>query len=240
MKRILFFLIILIVISPQSIAQRGRDALYLKNGSIVHGKLIEIKNGQYSISTSEGLLFTFSTDEVEKFILGEQSEQKEVKINDPNGFGFGIESGFLISSGGKNFPLLFSFNLMATYTLNTRNTFSFATGAELFDQVYMPLIMEYRFNILKNNVSPFIYIRGGGLLSLSVDDEYEDYKGGWTFGAGTGFRWPIGGFESYIRLGYRYGFTVRDTNYSYLDEDREKYTYHSNFYRLEMKWGFKF
>lgn len=240
MKRILFLLIILIVISSQSNAQQGKDALYLKNGSVVYGKLVEIKDGQYSIRTAEGLLFTFSNDQVEKFILGEQSEPKEVKINDPNGFGFGIESGFLLGSSFENFPLLFSCNLMATYTFGTRNTFSLLTGAELFDQVYMPLMMEYRFNILKNNVSPFIYMRGGGLLSLSADDEYEDYKGGWTFGAGTGFMWPIGGFESYIRLGFRYGFTVRDTNYDYMGGSRDKYTYHSNFYRLEMKWGFKF
>ncbi len=167
MKRILFLLVALIGISSHTIAQQGRDALYLKNGSIVYGKLIEINDGQYRIRTTDGLLFTFSTGEVEKFILGEQSEPKEVRINDPNGFGFGIESGLLI--GGRRMKIsLSSFHviLWPTYTFGARNTFSLVTGAELFDQVYMPMMMEYRFNILKTNVSPFIYMKGGALVSL--------------------------------------------------------------------------
>ncbi|MCX6335082.1 MAG: hypothetical protein NT092_12405, partial [Bacteroidia bacterium] len=84
------------------------------------------------------------------------------------------------------------------------------------------------------------------LLALGGDDSSTDYKGGWTCGAGTGFRWPMGGFESYIKFGFRYGFTVRvEDNYYYYDDINgspfpTEYTYHSNFYRLEMKWGFKF
>jgi hypothetical protein len=240
MKKILFLLIAFLVISSQTFAQQGRDALYLKNGSIVYGKLIEIKDGQYTIRTTDGLLFTFSSGEVEKFILGEQSMSKEVRINDPNGFGFGIESGLLIGAGGENFPFLFSCNVMAAYTFGNLNTFSFVTGAELFDQVYMPLMMEYRFTILKSNISPFIYVRGGGLVSLSVDDEYEDYKGGWTLGGGTGFKWPLAVYESYVRFGFRYGYTVCDKNYSDGGDSRFDYTYQSNFYRIEIKWGVKF
>ncbi len=78
------------------------------------------------------------------------------------------------------------------------------------------------------------------MFLLSVDDEYEDYKGGWTIGGGTGFRWPMAGFESYIRFGFRYGFTVRDYSYNDVFDNMNEYTYHSNFYRVEMKWGVKF
>jgi len=210
----------------------------------VHGKLIEVRDGQYTIRTTDELLFTFSNDEVEKFILGEQSAPMEVRINDPNGFGFGIESGLLLGSSNQNFPVLFSLNPMATFTFLNRHTLGAVTGIELFDQLTLPLLLEYRFNVLKADVSPFIYARAGGLVPLGGGESNHEYKGGWTIGAGTGFRWPIAGFESYIKLGFRYGITFHkeDSYWDYIDmmEYPADFTYQANFYRFEMKWGFKF
>jgi hypothetical protein len=240
MKRILIALTALILFSLQINAQQSRDVLFLKNGSIVYGKLLEIKNDQYSIKTVDGLLFSFTKDEVDKFILGEQSQEKEVKINDPNGLGFGIESGLLLGSGGDNFPIFFSMNTMLTYTFKSRNTLSFVTGTDLIEQFYLPLLVEYKVNILKKGFSPLLYVKGGALVCLNMDDEYENYKGGWTVGAGTGFRWPSGGFESYMKFGFRYAFTVRENSYYYNSDYRINSTYHSNYYRLEIKWGFRF
>lgn len=238
MKRLLFLLIV--CISVQVNAQQGGDTLYLKNGSVVYGKLFEVKNNQYRIKTVDGFLFSFTSDEVEKFTLGVKSENKEIKISDPNGFGFGIETGFLIGDANEHFPLLYLFNPMLTYTLKTHHTFGFISGVEVFDQIYLPLQIEYRTNILKRDVSPFIYARGGGLIPLSGSNDYDDYKGGWTFGVGTGFRWPIADFESYIKFGFRYGYTVHTNSYSYDTTFPVEYTYQEIFYRLEMKWGFKF
>jgi hypothetical protein len=244
MKKILIILTATIVLSFCANAQQGKDVLFLKNGSVIYGSLTEIKDGRYTISTTGGLIFTYTTDEVDKFIVGAQSKSGKVQINDINGIGLGIESGFLIGSSNQNFPLLFSFNPMFTFTFADRNTIGFVSGIEAYDQLYLPLLFEYRYNILNADVSPFIYARGGGLISLEGDDDYEEYLGGWTLGIGTGFRWPIAGFESFIKFGFRYGFTVHkvDSYYDYIDEETfpADFTYHANFYRLEMKWGFKF
>jgi hypothetical protein len=241
MKRPLILLIILVYISFQIQAQESRDTLFLKNGSIAFGKLMEVKDGWYKIKTTDGLLFTFPANEVEKFVLGSRSEPKELKITDPNGFGFGIESGLLLGTGNESFPFLLSFNPMLTYTFKNRHTTSFVSGVEIFDQFTLPFLLEYRYNILKNNVSPFIYIRGGGLVPLGGDDSNNSYKGGWTWGLGTGFRWPIGDFVSYIKFGFRYGYTVHTGEYYYYTESSPaEITYQAHFYRLEMKWGFKF
>ena len=240
MKRLLLLFIICTYITVQLNAQQGGDALYLKNGSVVYGKLVEVKDNQYRVKTVDGFLFSFSADEVEKFSLGVKSETREIEFNDPNGFGFGIETGFLFGEANEHFPILLVFNPMLTYTLKTNHTLGFVTGVEIFDQLYLPLQLEYRTNILKRNVTPFIYARGGGLIPLGGEDSSEDYKGGWTFGVGTGFRWPIADFESYIKFGFRYGYTVHTENNSYNSTFPVNYTYQEIFYRLEMKWGFKF
>ncbi|MCU0461631.1 MAG: hypothetical protein MUF36_06410 [Bacteroidales bacterium] len=240
MKKSLLLFLILTFISLQTNAQKGEDALYLKNGSIVFGKIMEVKDNMYKIKTVDGFLFNFSAGEVEKFTLAAKSEPTEIKISDPDGFGFGIESGMLVGSSDYNFPLLFAFNPMVTYTIANSHTLGFVTGTELYDAFYLPLTFEYRFRIIKKNVSPFMYVRGGALVPLGGTEGDEDYKGGWTIGGGTGFRWPIKDFESYIKFGYRYGYLVHTEENTYYSTFPVKYTYHANFYRLEMKWGFKF
>lgn len=244
MKKILTILIATIVFSFCAYAQQGKDVLFLKNGSVIYGSMTEIKDGRYTIATTGGLVFTYTTDEVEKFIIGGQSKSGNVQINDLNGLGFGIESGFLIGTSNQNFPLLFAINPMFTFTFADRNTVGLVSGIEAYDQLYLPILFEYRYNILNANVSPFIYAKGGGLIPLEVDDDSEEYLGGWTLGLGTGFRWPVGGFESYIKLGFRYGYTVHkeDSYFNYIIEETlpANFTYQANFYRFEMKWGFKF
>ncbi len=240
MKKSLILLIILAFISIQTYSQKGADALYLKNGSIVFGKIMEVKDKMYKIKTVDGFLFTFSADEVEKFTLAAKSEPTEMKISDPDGFGFGIESGMLLGSSENNFPILLAFNPMVTYTLSSRHTLGFVSGAEIYDEFYLPLTLEYRFNILKKDVSPLVYLRGGALVPIGGGASDEDYKGGWTIGGGTGFRWPIKGFESYIKFGYRYSYLVHTEENTYYSTFPVEYTYQANFYRLEMKWGFKF
>lgn len=242
MKRTLILLTIIIFTSLQSSGQETRDALYLKNGSIIYGKLIEVKDGQYKIKTDDKILFVYPSEDISKIIIGEQSESKAVRINDPNGPGFGLEFGFLLGGGGDHFPLLYSFNPMFTYTFATRQTLCFVTGMEVFDQITMPLSVEYRYNILKRGFSPLLYIRGSGLIGIGGEDNNDEYKGGWSAGIGTGFRWPIGMYESFFKFGFRYGLTVRKEtrDYYYGEYLPAEYTYHSNFYRIEIKWGFKF
>jgi hypothetical protein len=239
MKKILILVLITLFFSAYLEAQQSRDALYLKNGSILYGKILEMKDGQYRIKTPEGMLFTFSAGEVEKFILGEQSEKKAVRINDPDGLGFRMESGLLLGSSSEFFPILFAVNPGISFTFNRRHTFCFLTGGDIFEHYYLPLLLEYRYNVIKNNVAPFIYVKGGALISLSLDDEYSNYRGGWTYGIGTGFRWPIGTIESFIKMGYRFGYTVEESDGSIYDSGIN-YTYEYYFNRLEMTWGFTF
>jgi hypothetical protein len=63
MKKFLSFVTILIFITLPLSAQKLKDALYLKNGSIIYGKLLEITDDKYKIQSSDGSLFIFSSDE---------------------------------------------------------------------------------------------------------------------------------------------------------------------------------
>jgi len=61
-----------------AVSTKTKDALYLKNGSVIYGKLLEISENRYKIQTSDGSLFNYSSDEVDKF-LKESPVLKEEK-----------------------------------------------------------------------------------------------------------------------------------------------------------------
>ena len=108
----------------------------------------------------------------------------------------------------------------------------------------LPIFAEYRVSLSDNNVAPFLNFRIGGLINLEkdIDDMYYkiDHRNGWTFAVGIGLLWPLGGIESFVKLGYRYAYTRDITTYSQTYPPYNIMDEKMNFNCLEMKWGFKF
>jgi hypothetical protein len=239
MKRIHFIILALIIISSKLSGQKTLDTLYLKNGSVVYGNMRKSTENNFRIQTRDGSIFNFSKDEVDRFMSKSASIPKYER---PAGWGFSIQSGLNFGSGYESFFMLASVTPMVSYTINPINTISAGTGLELFEEIMLPLFMEYKANFFDRNVTPFLYVKAGGLLFLSADEsEYieTDHKNGWTFGTGLGYSWPMANFETFVQIGYRYAYThiVTIDNYGpypvkYVDKDI--------FNRFEMTWGFKF
>lgn len=240
MKKILIILIMLTTIGLPLSAQRTKDALYLKNGSVIYGKLLEISENKYKIQTSDGSLFNFSSDEIDKF----QKESPHFDGRKAGGGGFALEAGFLIGSQNSDFSLPFSFNIVINYTNLTRNIFGIGSGVEFMGSTFSPVFLEYKRLLNDRKTAPFIFFRGGALLHTGGDDESDpynsyypkDYKGGASLAIGTGISWSREDLETYLTFAYRYA----QTSYKQGNYNDVVYTYKNNFNRLEIKFGFKF
>jgi len=139
-KHLLIFILLVIIFLPLS-AQKKKDALYLKNGSVIYGKLVEITDNLYKIQTSDGSLFIYPLSDVEKLV----KEAPLSSARKENGPGFALEAGFLIGAQISEYPAPFSFNVLGSYTLDTRNIFSLGSGVEFLGVSYSPLFLEYKF-----------------------------------------------------------------------------------------------
>jgi len=243
MKKHLTILILLIAILIPAQAQKSKDALYLKNGSIIYGKLIEITGNQYKIQTSDGSLLIYPDTEVEKYAKESPSYEGRKK----EGPGLALEAGFLVGAQSTEYAAPFSFNILVSYTIYTKNVFSAGTGVEFLGVPFMPLFAEYRYILKDKKASPYIFMRGGKMLHLGSETETHDnnyyekrnFKGGLTCTLGTGVSWAREDIEPYLSFAYRYALTsyvqsVWGTN-SYYDA-----TFRNNYNRLEIKFGFKF
>jgi hypothetical protein len=241
MKKYGILIIMLTIITLHVSAQRTKDVLYLKNGSIIYGKLLEISDNKYRIQTAEGSLFIYSSEEVDKFI-------KEVPRFDgrkTSGIGFALEAGLLVGSQNSEFDAPFSFNLLVNYTAGTKNIVGIGSGIEFLGSAYSPVFIEYKRLFNERKATPFIFFRGGALIHTGADEESDpynqyyypkDYKGGASLAIGTGISWAREDMETYLSFAYRYA----QTSYKQDSYNDVIYTYETNYNRLEIKFGFKF
>lgn len=241
MKKLFTVLITLAFIALHAEAQRTKDALYLKNGSIIYGKLVEISENRYRIETSDGSIFSYDFSEVEKFI----KEAPSFPGRKESGGGFSLEAGLLIGAQSTDYNAPFSFNFAASVTAKERNIFSLGSGVEFMGVPFTPVFAEYKHLLRDSRVTPYIFLRGGGLFHLGSEEEYDtpnsqynkhDYKGGFTGSFGTGVSWGKDGFEPYLSFSYRYAKT------SYMQRMYNNYPsrYVTTYNRLEIKFGLSF
>jgi len=240
MKRFLIVLMTFSLFSGYLPGQKPIDTLYLKNGSIVYGKLLKSHENRFSIKTPDGALFNFNIDEVDRFVSKEafKTENKKSSV-----WRFMILSGLNIGSGIETHRRLWSVNPMLCYTKHPHRTISIGSGVEQFEGIYVPLFIDFSADFLKKDVTPFLYMKTGILFPLSGDEDYWNYsrnvRNGGIFGSGLGFSWPMSRIESFVRIGYRYAHTSIITKNIYVSPNTEEKEI-DNFHRMEMTWGFTF
>ena len=242
MKRhLIIFIILIFIIFPIS-AQKAKDVLYLKNGSIIYGKLIEIIDDQYKLQTADGSIFIYKSSEVEKF-----TKESPLIINRrTDGASFALEAGLLAGAQNTGYSAPFSFNFLAGMTYNTKNIISLGSGVEFIGKPFTPLFLEYKYLMYERKTTPFLFFRGGALFQVGGDDSetYDinynynpfNYKGGMSLAFGSGISWSKEEYEAYLSFAYRYAHT----SYQRMEYNLGTVTYNNYLNRLEIKFGFRF
>lgn len=241
MKRHFILLLLVTILVTPSFSQKVKDAVYLKNGSIIYGKLLEISDNVYRMQTSDGSIFNFNADEVDRFV----KEAPKFESRKTSGAGFALEGGLLVGSQRSEVNAPFSFNIILNLTSSTKNIFGIGSGVEFLGSTFSPVFIEVKRLLNDKKTAPFLFMRGGALIHTGGNDDDDpynpyyyprSYKGGGTFLIGTGISWAKEDIEAYLSFGYRYA----QTSYKQRNYNDVTYTYKNNYNRLEIKFGFKF
>lgn len=241
-KQLLTAMMLIFFIYPLS-AQKSNDVLYLKNGSQISGKLVEISDNKYKIQTLRDTIFTYPATDVEKF----ESETAVADGRKKNGSGFALEAGILAGAQDSKYDAAFSFSFVGSLTRNTFDSFGLGSGVEFLGQAFMPIFLEYRHLISVKKATPYIFMRAGKLVHLNGDYKTTDtnapvyntptsYSGGFSLTLGVGISWIKDNYETYLSFAYRNAHT----SYDELDYNNQTYTYKNVYNRLELKCGFRF
>lgn len=217
MKRIiLVFILILFAGGYVAHSQTPQqEVVYLKNGSMIRGTVIEQIVGQsLKIQTADGSIFVYRMDEVEKITKESPIQTKRTASLVPAGNitsyrGF-VDFGYTQKLGGG------ANRIELTTSHGYQFTPYFFTGAGIGVHCYLqesnmwhsdakipfiPMFVDLRSNLMQGFIVPFIGLKGG--YSLVIDEGL--YGGGLYVAPSVGVKYMLSEtFALNLSLGYSY------------------------------------
>ena len=192
MKKYLLFLL-LTFFSDVAFGQNNyQDVIYLKNGSIIRGIIIEqVPNKSIKIETADRNVFVFQIDEIEKFTKEPTKLNNNVTKNKTkyqSGYVGIVELGYQIG-GILDFDQnrstdRLALNIINGYKINRYFSLGLGTGFRYYfngvstldvgsglsqqskeEAVFIPIFADFRLNFTNKNVSPY--------LSLGIGYSYD-------------------------------------------------------------------
>ncbi|MBQ8453925.1 MAG: hypothetical protein IJ537_01075 [Bacteroidaceae bacterium] len=230
MKKLIIILVLMA--SGMSLpAQNLKEVVYLKNGSIIKGIIIEqVPNESLKIQTTDGSIFVCKLSEVEKIT---KEAVKPVVTNlpavvnyeeeedDNTASGNGLKSGFrmLVETGGQyaltddsgHSPLL---NIAIGGQIGSHFFIGGGIGIRYYPSLKrksyfaLPIFANVRWDIINKRATPFIDLKGG-----YTPVELEGYN----FSAGIGCRVRLG---RKVGLSASLGVELQDYGYSYYSSSK--------------------
>jgi hypothetical protein len=221
---ILLFLLAAVFVPKYSVAQEKiQDVIYYKNGTILHGEILEIKlNESITLKSNCGDIWVINQSDIERVAKESISKtfiQKDSTFNlsyKRKGFYSNINVGFLFGSNlNTPFPPL-SLMFVNGYQFDWGLALGAGLGLELLTEAYMPAVLDVRYTFKNSKVSHFVYLQGGYAISLESPDPYDyDYytyydsnlksKGGYLINPGIGFKLNLNNRNAFsFAIGYKY------------------------------------
>ena len=167
MKKLLLLFCVFVIATLSASAQSYEDVIYLKNGTIIHGVIIEqVPNEKYKIQTYDGNIFVFEVENIEKITKEISRTGKMVQAT--NHFFSHAEKGFLLYLGLDVSPFFpdssCSLDIMTGYRFS--NYFALAAGSSLgysweFNRFAGSYYIHLRSDFLKTKVRPFVSVNLG-------------------------------------------------------------------------------
>lgn len=180
-----------------SAQEKYEDVVYLKNGSIIHGMIVEhVPNTSLSIKSGANL-FVYKLDEIAKYT------REELKDDATAGGGYGFkpkgyvgtfEIGLADYATGGNLPMA-AFMFVNSYQFNPYVSLGLGLGAEVSSKkVYnVPVYADARFYFTKTRVAPYAGVGLGYNLNIASYDFGYYYGGsGTNYNHGVMFNPAIG------------------------------------------------
>jgi hypothetical protein len=246
MKKILLLIVLCtFFIAGGLFAQSKEDVVYLNNGSILRGKVIENISGVRTSIEIIGRNTIVVPDSAVKMILMDQVIPSKDRTNQASPVEMAASVSFF--GGSKNSA---GCSFITSYRFPSRISVGVGIGNEWFDHQQIPFIAEYKYSFLKGSWSPYVYAQTGYAIPLSKKsgdnswyNQYTDYYGGVLLGVGGGMRFDFTHHNALIfSIGYRYqkSRTVTDNDpwsSSYYHTETIRY---DEFNRVTFSFGFLF
>ena len=219
MKKTAIILVLLVLTFSASSQMNSR--VYLKNGSIVKGEVLQNDETGVRVRTRDGSYWNFDPEEV-------VSVEKYIPTVSRKGFYNRTSLGVL---GGDFFSP--SLHIVNGYSFNSHWEAGFGLGLETFTwSGYVPLFLEGRYTVLDGRTSPYASVMAGYEMPTT---QWSYNKGGFTTGLQVGMTHYFSDHVGIVTsIGYRFAY-LKEVNWWWEEWETIRLAN-----RYEMRFGFVF
>lgn len=213
--------------------------IYLKSGSIIRGKVVELSSEKVKIEIGDNVISEFNMSDVGKVVPAETVQPAtEKKERTPyirrKGFFNDTEFGFMIGSGNADdkFNTAISFQTSSGYKVNPYFKVGGGAGVDHYTDygsTFVTVSGRVAGDMLNHWITPVYFLdEGYGFVfengKTDSGAEITRSKGGWMMHAGIGLKFYTPSKASFsILAGYKVQKSQRDYQYDYYE-----YTYHED------------
>jgi hypothetical protein len=206
-------IVLLLAYGANSQSYFMQEVIYLHNGSVIKGLIIEEKPGKsYVIKTSDNNVIVCNYEDVLKITREVPQESTQVAVPEAPKQASSKKMNLLLGcslygemnseSGTGSTGIEASIDFKTTPYITT----GFGIGLDGYDGLkWMPIFAELKIDLGDGKSKPFLYGRCGYIAPTENYKDYREYTGGLLMGTGIGLKSIIGDHTSLIfKLGYRY------------------------------------
>ena len=177
MKKYLALLLFALITTVSFGQSNYQDVVYLKNGSIIRGTIIEqVPNKSIKIETADRSVFVYQMDEIEKLtkeVIQGKSGGSLSNSGLQSGYKGIVELGYQIGTGDYGMDRL-KLNIINGYQINPYFSLGFGTGLRYYfdaEAALIPLFADFRANFIDNKISPYLSLGVG--YSFDATNDFE-------------------------------------------------------------------
>ncbi|MFK7926015.1 MAG: hypothetical protein AB8H47_28965 [Bacteroidia bacterium] len=195
-------LLLLMLCTQLSIAQNNRgveDVIYLYNGSIIRGEIIEQQPGEYvQIKLASGQVFTFRNAEIEKITLEPPLYSKielekhrhlvPISYRTP-GFYHQVDWGLNFTQGRWGPVPATALHYRLLYHQNPWLNYGIGIGWDIYGEgIFTPVFAELQGDLWERPFTPIYLLQAGYGFPTSMSSEHDVLEGGITGQFALGFK----------------------------------------------------
>ncbi len=177
MKKYLALLLFALITTVSFGQSNYQDVVYLKNGSIIRGTIIEqVPNKSIKIETADRSVFVYQMDEIEKLtkeVIQGKSGGSLSNSGLQSGYKGIVELGYQIGTGDYGMDRL-KLNIINGYQINPYFSLGFGTGLRYYfdaEAALIPVFADFRANFMNNKISPYLSLGVG--YSFDATNDFE-------------------------------------------------------------------
>lgn len=166
MKKALLIFALAIIVNLTFAQRNLEDVVYLKNGSIIRGVVVELLPTQtVKIETVDRNVFVFQMAEVEKIIKEPRHGQTKVAVNNASETRFKgiVEFGYENKIGDFGLDRV-KLNLIGARQINSYTSIGLGAGIRHYtndDVTLVPVFADFRGYFTNNNILPYVALQVG-------------------------------------------------------------------------------